>query len=122
MSLSLATLRSWRRGNGLATSLVVIGAAFIAVYFTILPTDAQDFAYQVPGMVDLTRRLGAATIAEGIEAATELAELRQIGCAMGQGYHFSPALPPAELEDLLGLAEAQGAPVLRPAPSRLTAG
>jgi len=55
----------------------------------------------VSGILDLARRLGATTVAEGIENATQLAELRQVGCDLGQGDHFSPALPASELASML---------------------
>jgi len=57
----------------------------------------------VSGVIDLARGVGATTVAEGIEDAHQLAELRQMGCDLGQGFHFAPALPPAELESLLGV-------------------
>ena len=53
------------------------------------------------GIIELGRRLGAHTIAEGIEGAAELTELRQMGCDLGQGFHFAPGLPPAELDEQL---------------------
>ena len=53
------------------------------------------------GIIDLGRRLGAHTIAEGIEGASEVTELRQMGCDLGQGFHFAPGLPPAELDEQL---------------------
>jgi EAL domain-containing protein (putative c-di-GMP-specific phosphodiesterase class I) len=55
----------------------------------------------VSGIIDLARRLGAHTIAEGIEGATEVTELRQMGCDLGQGFHFAPALTATELERLV---------------------
>jgi EAL domain-containing protein (putative c-di-GMP-specific phosphodiesterase class I) len=55
----------------------------------------------VTGVTDLARRLGADTVAEGIERASQVGPLRQMGCRMGQGFHFSPALPAAELEALV---------------------
>jgi diguanylate cyclase (GGDEF)-like protein len=56
----------------------------------------------VTGITDLARRLGAVCIAEGVEDAEQLVRLRQMGCQLAQGFHFSSALPPAELEALLG--------------------
>jgi diguanylate cyclase (GGDEF)-like protein len=55
----------------------------------------------VTGITDLARRLGATCIAEGVEDAEQLVRLRQMGCDMAQGFHFSPALPPKELELLV---------------------
>jgi len=57
----------------------------------------------VSGVIDLARGVGAITVAEGIEDAHQLAELRQMGCDLGQGFHFAPAMPPAELEAALGM-------------------
>ena len=57
----------------------------------------------VSGVIDLARGVGAITVAEGIEDAHQLAELRQMGCDLGQGFHFAPAMPPAELEAALGV-------------------
>jgi EAL domain-containing protein (putative c-di-GMP-specific phosphodiesterase class I) len=70
----------------------------------------------VTGVTDLARRLGAVVVAEGIERPEQLAPLRQMGCQMGQGFHFAPALPPAELEALLaGDPAAARSAVRRPA-------
>jgi EAL domain-containing protein (putative c-di-GMP-specific phosphodiesterase class I) len=55
----------------------------------------------VTGITDLARRLGATCIAEGVEDADQLSRLRQMGCHMAQGFHFAPALPPKELEQLV---------------------
>ncbi|MNN90918.1 Oxygen sensor protein DosP [compost metagenome] len=38
------------------------------------------------------RNLGLECIAEGIEGEEQLAMLRQRGCELGQGYHFSRPL------------------------------
>jgi len=41
------------------------------------------------------------TIAEGIERPEQRAALIELGCTLGQGHHFWPALPAAALEELL---------------------
>jgi diguanylate cyclase len=51
----------------------------------------------IAGIVDLARRLGVEVVAEGIEDGIQLARLREVGCAYGQGFHFAPPLLPAEL-------------------------
>jgi diguanylate cyclase (GGDEF)-like protein len=63
----------------------------------------------VTGVTDLARRLGALTVAEGVERAEQLPPLRAMGCQMAQGFHFAPALPPAELESLVA-ASSSGVP------------
>ena len=44
---------------------------------------------------------GLAVVAEGVETAEQLATLRDLGCDLLQGFHFSAAVPEAEVEDLL---------------------
>jgi diguanylate cyclase (GGDEF)-like protein/PAS domain S-box-containing protein len=41
------------------------------------------------------------TVAEGIEHPQELLLLRRQGCTTGQGYHFSPPVPAARIEEML---------------------
>jgi EAL domain-containing protein (putative c-di-GMP-specific phosphodiesterase class I) len=52
-------------------------------------------------IVQLGTNLGVIVIAEGIETTSQHACLREIGCAWGQGYLFSAAVPAAGLEDLV---------------------
>jgi len=40
-------------------------------------------------------------LAEGIKTGEQLARLRAIDCHLGQGFHFSPALPADEVMELL---------------------
>jgi diguanylate cyclase (GGDEF)-like protein/PAS domain S-box-containing protein len=44
-------------------------------------------------IVSLARALGLRSVAEGIETIEQLAELRDVGCEMGQGYLFGAARP-----------------------------
>jgi diguanylate cyclase (GGDEF)-like protein len=74
----------------------------------------------VTGITDLARRLGATCIAEGVEDADQLVRLRQMGCHMAQGFHFSPALAPKELEALV-VASGQAGQTLRRVTDRRTA-
>ena len=41
-------------------------------------------------LVELSQKIGASVIAEGIEAASELATLREMGVPLGQGRHLAP--------------------------------
>ena len=52
----------------------------------------------VRAIVDLARNLRLDVVAEGVETVDDLDALRSIGCATGQGYHFSKALPVDELD------------------------
>ncbi|PND58071.1 GGDEF-domain containing protein [Mycobacterium sp. ENV421] len=63
----------------------------------------------VRAVINLAHELGLATVAEGIEDAETLAQLREYGCDVGQGYYFSPPVP---FERLLAmLAKPPWAPV-----------
>jgi diguanylate cyclase (GGDEF)-like protein/PAS domain S-box-containing protein len=52
-------------------------------------------------IVSIGASLGMRTVAEGVETMAQLVRLRAIGCALGQGYLFSQAVPGAEFEALL---------------------
>ena len=47
-------------------------------------------------IIDLGASLGLTIVAEGIERSEQLAELRRLGCPMGQGYWFARPMPAAE--------------------------
>jgi diguanylate cyclase (GGDEF)-like protein len=50
---------------------------------------------------NLARNIGVTVIAEGVETAEQLAELRGLGCESAQGYLFSRPVPAGEMEQLL---------------------
>lgn len=52
-------------------------------------------------ILTLANKLGVSAIAEGIETAEQLARLRELNCAYGQGYFFSPPLPSQAAEELI---------------------
>jgi diguanylate cyclase (GGDEF)-like protein/PAS domain S-box-containing protein len=58
----------------------------------------------VEAVITLSRALGIAVVAEGIETAGQLSTLRALGCERGQGYLFSGPVPP-DAARLLLLAE-----------------
>jgi diguanylate cyclase (GGDEF)-like protein/PAS domain S-box-containing protein len=49
----------------------------------------------------LARKLNKRVVAEGIEDAEQLSELRSLGCDFGQGYYFSRPVSAAEAERLI---------------------
>ncbi len=53
------------------------------------------------GVIDLAHDLDLTVVAEGVESAGHLAQLRQMGCDMAQGYHFAKPMPPEEISMLL---------------------
>jgi len=72
-----------------------------------LDTDARTESV-VTAVTDIARRLGAQTVAEGVERPEQIPPLRAMGCQMAQGFHFAAALPPAELEALVTSSTASG--------------
>jgi diguanylate cyclase (GGDEF)-like protein/PAS domain S-box-containing protein len=56
--------------------------------------DAWTIARAIAGLLG---KLGMSLIAEGLESAAHLAQLRSLGCSVGQGYYFARPHPAAEL-------------------------
>ena len=69
-------------------------------YVSGLGTHTEDTAI-VHATVAFAEALGLKIVAEGIETAEQLTLLRELGCELGQGYHFSEPLPGAALGTLL---------------------
>jgi EAL domain-containing protein (putative c-di-GMP-specific phosphodiesterase class I) len=63
-------------------------------------TDAKDAAITA-NIVNLAHALGLSAVAEGIETDGQLSSLRDLGCDLGQGYHFARPMPPDQLGELL---------------------
>lgn len=55
----------------------------------------------VRSVVELSSALELSTVAEGVETEAQVAELKRLGCRLGQGYVFSPAVGPDKLRSLL---------------------
>jgi len=53
------------------------------------------------GLINIAHDLDLTVVAEGVESAEHPAQLRQMDCDMGQGYHFAKPLPPEEIPTLL---------------------
>jgi diguanylate cyclase (GGDEF)-like protein/PAS domain S-box-containing protein len=60
-----------------------------------------DVASIITAIVAMARSLNLKTIAEGVETEEQQNILRLLRCDMGQGYYFSPALLPKDLEKQL---------------------
>ena len=58
---------------------------------------ARDCRSIVHAITELAHALGLTATAEGIETVEQLRLIRELGCDLGQGYLFSPPLPPDEL-------------------------
>ncbi len=61
----------------------------------------EDDTSIVRAIVSLAHGLRLKVVAEGVETSSQLKALRTLGCDEYQGFHFSPALPPAQFERLL---------------------
>ena len=55
----------------------------------------------VTAVLSLAHALGMAAIAEGVETAEQLAELRRLGCDMAQGFYLARPQPAQAVADLL---------------------
>jgi diguanylate cyclase (GGDEF)-like protein/PAS domain S-box-containing protein len=60
----------------------------------------------VAAAIAMGRALEMEVVAEGIETSEQVADLRELGCPLGQGYLFARPLPPEEINGLLS-ADAQ---------------
>jgi diguanylate cyclase (GGDEF)-like protein/PAS domain S-box-containing protein len=69
--------------------------------FTAAIGQGRDVPVLVRSIVKLGQTLHMEVLAEGIETAEQLNRLRAIDCRLGQGFYFSPALPAAEMIELL---------------------
>jgi len=70
------------------------------VFVDCLEHDPNDTAI-VQAVVTLARALGLKVTAEGIESAAQLAQLRKLGCHLGQGYYFARPLALGAVAPLL---------------------
>jgi EAL domain-containing protein (putative c-di-GMP-specific phosphodiesterase class I) len=61
-----------------------------------VPTD-PDAASMVRAVIGLALSLAMKPLAEGIENEDQLHYLVELGCTLGQGFHFSPPVPADEL-------------------------
>ena len=64
-----------------------------------LGSDAHDAAI-VASIMSLAHAMGLHVVAEGIETPRQVAELRALGCSVGQGYLFARPAPPRRFEVL----------------------
>jgi diguanylate cyclase (GGDEF)-like protein len=120
-----ATLRELHE-TGVRLALDDFGTGYSSLsYLRSFPLDvlkiAKPFVDGVTGrreersfvrlIVELAGTLGLEVVAEGIESAAQLAVLREMGCDLGQGYHLSPPLSTATIQDRIRIER----PSTRPA-------
>ncbi len=103
------------RRRGLSISIDDFGTGYSSLsYLKRLPVDtlkidisfirdltrSDDDVAIVRAIIALAHNLGMQVTAEGIETIEQLALLRELKCDAGQGFLFSPGLPPAAFEAL----------------------
>jgi diguanylate cyclase (GGDEF)-like protein/PAS domain S-box-containing protein len=64
-------------------------------------TENSDDRAIVTALIDLAGALNLGTVAEGVETMADLGLLQRLGCYAGQGFLWSPAVPPDQLAVLL---------------------
>ncbi|HEY0000964.1 MAG TPA: EAL domain-containing protein [Actinoplanes sp.] len=110
------------RGLGMQMSIDDFGTGYSSLaYLRDLPVDelkidrafiaraeltSEDLAL-VRTIVELAQILGLRVVAEGIENAAQLAALRGLGCAYGQGYHLCRPTDPELVPERLSRAPAE---------------
>ena len=65
-------------------------------------SSGEEWAFAV-AIIRLAHSLGKRTLAEGIEHPSQLAQLKSLGCELGQGYLFARPIPLREVIDLLAV-------------------
>jgi EAL domain-containing protein (putative c-di-GMP-specific phosphodiesterase class I) len=114
-TVAVATLRELK-DSGVKLAMDDFGTGYSNLsYFKRLPLDIlkidrsyvgglgsrpEDTAI-VHATVAFAKALGLEVTAEGIENAEQLARLRELGCKLGQGYHFAKPLPSEEVPTFL---------------------
>ena len=61
----------------------------------------------VAGIVDLANAFALTTVAEGVETADQVVQLKALGCEVAQGFHYCPPLAPADAAKWLHTRAAQ---------------
>jgi diguanylate cyclase (GGDEF)-like protein/PAS domain S-box-containing protein len=92
---------SLSRLNQMRVSTLKIDRSFVQD----LPGDPNS-AVLVSSIIQLARNLGLDPLAEGIETEEQRAFFLEHGCELGQGFHFSRPVKPAELETLYRASRA----------------
>ena len=69
-------------------------------------------------VIDLANAIGISTVAEGVETENQVAELKMLGCHVGQGFYFSRPLGTEKFDELLVRHFAQSAVPVGQLPTR----
>lgn len=114
---STAELLKNLQAKGLSVSIDDFGTGYSSLsYLKRLPVDtlkidisfirditrSHDDAAIVKAIIALAHSLDMNVVAEGVETREQFVALRVLGCDAAQGFLFSPAVPPADIEKLYG--------------------
>jgi EAL domain-containing protein (putative c-di-GMP-specific phosphodiesterase class I)/ActR/RegA family two-component response regulator len=69
--------------------------------FVMQMTRSADCRVIVEIVIDLARKLGLRSVAEGVESQTILDDLQKLGCDGAQGYHMSRPVDPVRIADVV---------------------
>lgn len=61
-------------------------------------------------IIELAHQFGVAAVAEGLEEIADIHAVRDMGCDVGQGYHFARPMPKSKFISLLGEQALTGRP------------
>lgn len=84
--------------SGISFDKLKIDQSFVR---DLAPGSAQEVI--VGSIIDLAHKLGKSIIAEGVETPQQRELLAEMGCEIGQGYHFSRPVPADEIARMLQL-------------------
>lgn len=71
-------------------------------FFINAERESEPSETLLEAIISLGRGLKMIVLAKGIETPTQLVRLRQIGCELGQGFLFSPAVPAEDALNMVG--------------------
>jgi EAL domain-containing protein (putative c-di-GMP-specific phosphodiesterase class I) len=69
--------------------------------FVMQMTRSKDCRAIVEIVIDLARKLGLQSVAEGVESRVVLDELLKLGCDAAQGYHLSRPVDAARIPEIV---------------------
>ena len=100
VSLALDDFGTGYSSFPLLQDLPVHGVKVDRHFVGLIGTGREPTAF-VRAIVELARALDLEVVAEGIENPAQVAVLRQLGCRLGQGFHYARPLEATQLDELL---------------------
>jgi diguanylate cyclase (GGDEF)-like protein len=105
-------------GYSSLASLLRFQVEVLKIDRTFLDLDTANHSSLVRAVADLGRTLRLTVIAEGVETAEQLAQVRAAGCDAAQGFYLSRPMPAADAHRYLQRAAATPEVTPLPAPAR----